>query len=220
MEKRKNPEKDLRSKSGLFFQIGLFIAMMLCVSAFEYSTEIMAIDPIELPGSADEKPFLLITEIKPPPPKPKIMRLVEVKNDEVPEDMKPEEFVPFDKIGEIELPPIELLPDEKLDEGDFIRVEEMPSPKGGYEAFYKFVQKNLNYPSQARRRDISGKVFVDFVVNERGDLVDIRILKGIGSGCDEEVLRIMNKAPKWNPGKQRGKPVRVKQVLPIEFRLN
>ncbi|MEQ8476998.1 energy transducer TonB [Fulvivirga sp.] len=221
MEKRKNPEKELRNKSGLFFQIGLLIAMMVCVSAFEYRTKSIAHDPIDLTGMVDETiiPPITIHDPPPPPPKPKIMNPVEVPNDDPVEELPPEVVIPTDEPIEIpidvEEPPIEDAP-----VGDFVFVEEMPKPDGGYEGFYKFVSKNLKYPNQARKMGIEGKVYVQFVINEKGELVDIAVIKGIGAGCDEEVMRIMEKAPKWKPGKQRGVPVRVKQVLPIEFRLN
>ncbi|MEQ8243506.1 energy transducer TonB [Fulvivirga sp.] len=222
MEKRKNPEKELRNKSGLFFQIGLLIAMMVCVSAFEYRTKSIAHDPIDLTGMVDETiiPPITIQDPPPPPPKPVHINPVEVKNEETLEDDLPDAIIDFNEPIVIDLTFTEPLPDEKAPQGDFTIVEEMPEPDGGIAGFYKYVQKNLKYPSQAKRMSIEGRVYVQFVINEKGELVDIAVIKGIGAGCDEEVMRIMEKAPKWNPGKQRGVPVRVKQVLPIEFRLN
>ncbi|MEQ8574190.1 MAG: energy transducer TonB [Fulvivirga sp.] len=222
MEKRKNPEKELRNKSGLFFQIGLLIAMMVCVSAFEYRTKSIAHDPIDLTGMVDETiiPPITIQDPPPPPPKPVHINPVEVKNEETLEDDLPDAIIDFNEPIVIDLTFTEPLPDEKAPQGYFTIVEEMPEPDGGIAGFYKYVQKNLKYPSQAKRMSIEGRVYVQFVINEKGELVDIAVIKGIGAGCDEEVMRIMEKAPKWNPGKQRGVPVRVKQVLPIEFRLN
>ena len=95
----------------------------------------------------------------------------------------------------------------------------MPSFEGGIIEFYKFVGKHLKYPAQARRMGIEGKVYVHFVVSKDGSLSDIKVVKGIGAGCDEEVLRIINMSPKWNPGKQRGNPVRVRMMMPITFKL-
>ncbi|HNP19234.1 MAG TPA: TonB family protein [Fulvivirga sp.] len=220
MEKRKNPEKELRSKSGLFFQIGLLMAMMLCVSAFEYRTQEMIVEPIVVTGNTLDEVLPPITIQNPPspPPKPKIITIVEVPDDKEPLDEEPfiELVVPLHVPSPtvVEDPPIEKAPEV------WLTSEVEPMPEGGYESFYNFVRKNLKYPQQAKRLDIEGKVIVNFIVNEDGELVDFEILKGIGAGCDEEVLRIMRKAPKWNPGKQRGIPVRVKRVIPIEFRLN
>jgi len=220
MEKRKNPEKELNNKSGLFYSLGLLIAMMLCVSAFEYRVQedVPKIPDLEAYQTEDILPP--ITEIKPPPPppKPKIQTIVEVKNDE-PEPVEAEpDFVPIDDIP-IDIPEASGAPPVEDAAETFIIVEDMPEPQGGYEAFYKFVRKNLKYPAQARRMGIEGKVFVQFIVSESGELSDIKVIKGIGAGCDEEVQRIMEKAPKWSPGKQRGIPVKVRQVMPIAFLL-
>jgi protein TonB len=87
------------------------------------------------------------------------------------------------------------------------------------QAFYEYVGKKLKYPAQARRMNIEGKVFVEFVVNRDGSLVDVKVMKGIGAGCDEEAVRVIQSAPAWKPGKQRGKPVRQRMVLPITFKL-
>lgn len=101
----------------------------------------------------------------------------------------------------------------------FLMVEEQPEFTGGNKAFAKYLRKNLKYPKKARRMGIEGKVFVEFVVNKDGSLADIEIIKGIGGGCDEEAVRVLKNSPKWIPGKQRGKSVRVKMSVPIVFRL-
>jgi len=221
MEHRKNLNKDLRRQSGLFFQIGLLIALMICVSAFEYTTKTTE-NPIDPRANIIEPEWTPpVTDIPPPkPPKPKIANPVEVEDEPLEE---PPEELTFDmkELGEIDIP-IKIedeQPDEHVEE-TFLVVEEMPTPKDGYEGFYQFIKKNLKYPSQARRMDIEGKVYVKFVVTEDGSLDQIHILKGIGAGCDEEVLRVMDKAPKWNPGKQRGRAVKVWRTLPINFNLN
>ena len=87
-------------------------------------------------------------------------------------------------------------------------------------AFYQYVSKHMEYPTQARRMGVQGKVFVQFVVDKDGSLSDVKVLKGIGSGCDKEAVSIIENAPKWNPGKQRGRPVKVRMVIPIVFQLN
>jgi protein TonB len=87
------------------------------------------------------------------------------------------------------------------------------------EDFYKYVSKNIEYPKQARRMGIEGKVFVQFVVDKDGSLSDVKVIKGIGAGCDEEAIRVLKESPKWTPGKQRGRPVRVRMSLPIFFKI-
>ena len=87
------------------------------------------------------------------------------------------------------------------------------------QAFYTYVGKKLKYPAQARRMGTEGKVFVQFVINKDGTISDVVAIKGIGAGCDEEAVRIIQASPAWTPGKQRGKAVKQRMVLPITFKL-
>ncbi len=95
--------------------------------------------------------------------------------------------------------------------------EQQPEFPGGTRALVKFLRKNLNYPRSAASAGISGRVFVSFVINTDGSLTDVQVLKGIGFGCDEEAVRVMQKMPRWKPGKQSGRAVRVRYNLPISF---
>ena len=101
----------------------------------------------------------------------------------------------------------------------FVVVEDQPTPEGGMEAFYSYVKDNLQYPAQARRMGIEGRVFIQFVVDKDGTITDVKAVKGIGAGCDEAAVAIMKNAAAWNPGLQRGRAVKVRMVLPITFRL-
>jgi periplasmic protein TonB len=96
-------------------------------------------------------------------------------------------------------------------------VEEQPVPQGGIEGFYKYISKNLKYPKQARRDRVEGKVIVQFVVDTDGSITNIKIKKGIGAGCDEEAIRVMQNCPKWQPARYKGKPIRVTLSTPISF---
>ena len=98
-------------------------------------------------------------------------------------------------------------------------VEQMPQYPGGDEAMMKFIQKNIQYPTMERDDDIQGRVVVGFVVNEDGSLSNITIKKGVSSGIDKETIRVVKLMPKFIPGKQQGKAVRVQYVLPIMFKL-
>jgi periplasmic protein TonB len=97
--------------------------------------------------------------------------------------------------------------------------EKQPEPINGFKFFYEQLGKNIKYPIQAKRIGTEGKVFVEFIVNRNGEASDLKIIRGIGSGCDEEAMRVLV-LTKWKPGKQRGKPVRVKMILPIMFKLS
>ena len=101
----------------------------------------------------------------------------------------------------------------------FTVVEEQPGYPGGDEARIKFLQENIKYPEEAKELGVQGKVFVTFVVEVDGSITDVKVLRGIGAGCDEEAIRVVKSMPKWVPGKQRGVPVRVQFNLPIKFTL-
>ncbi|RCR69165.1 TonB family protein [Larkinella punicea] len=115
--------------------------------------------------------------------------------------------------------PAEKLTAEQDKEGIFTVVEKNPEFPGGMQALSDFIAKNMQYPEAARRAHVSGKVFVRFVINTDGSFQDVQILKGIGFGADEETIRIIKAMPRWKPGTQDGKPVRVRYNLPIKFDL-
>ena len=119
---------------------------------------------------------------------------------------------------ETEIVPIPISTYQSGDE-IFMVVEESPKYIGGDEARIKFLQNNIQYPEKAREVGISGTIIVTFVVEKDGSLTDIRILRGIGGGCDEEAVRVIKLMPNWNPGKQRGKAVRVQFNMPVKFTL-
>ena len=102
----------------------------------------------------------------------------------------------------------------------FTVVEEQPTFQGGgNDAFMEYIAQNIRYPEEAKQKDIQGRVYVQFVIEKDGTITDVVIVKGIGGGVDEEAKRVVESSPKWTPGKQRGNPVRVRMILPIEFRL-
>jgi periplasmic protein TonB len=223
MEPKKTEKADLNNKTSLFFSIGLLLTMAVVVMAFEYKT----FDDTDLKDMGKQMNNMEeILEVppteQPPPPPPKIQQpqIIEVPDEE---EIKEEIKVEFDaeitedtKVEAITI--MEEQPKEDVDE-IFMVVEESATPVGGMQAFYDYVGKKLKYPAQARRMNIEGKVFVEFVVNRDGSIQDVKAIKGIGAGCDEEAVRVIQSAPSWKPGKQRGKPVRQRMVLPITFKL-
>lgn len=224
MEPKKTEKADLTNKSGLFFNIGLVVTLLVVVMAFEYSVRDESGD-VNLAKNTN-----LVEEIlevppteQPPPPPPKIQQpqIIEVPDEEeIKEDIKVEfdvEVTEDTKVEEITIAPVV---EEKEDVDQiFLVVEESATPKGGMAAFYKYVSEKMKYPAQARRMGIEGKVFIEFVINRDGSITDVKLMKGIGAGCDEEAIRVVQSAPPWNPGKQRGKPVRQRYVVPIIFKL-
>nr|WKN37403.1 TonB family protein [Tunicatimonas sp. TK19036] len=113
------------------------------------------------------------------------------------------------------------LSDKSKMEGDvFTVVEEQPEFEGGMGAFYRYIGTEMTYPLEARQKGIEGRVYVQFVVERDGSLTDVQAIKGIGAGCDSEAVRVVQNAPSFKPGKQRGKAVRVRMIMPIAFKLN
>lgn len=108
---------------------------------------------------------------------------------------------------------------EVKEEKIFVIVEEDPEFPGGTEALYKYLAENIKYPQEARDKGITGKVYVSFVIEKDGSVSRPRVLREIGGGCGDEAVRVVMGMPKWIPGKQRGKPVRVQFNLPISFNL-
>ena len=224
MEPKKTEKADLEKKSFMFFSLGLILALLLSITAFTYRVyDDTSVKDLSKNTANNEE----ILEVPPtqqlPPPPPKIQQPQII---EVPDEKKIEEEIEINmdtevteqtKVEEIKIQPQE---EEKEDPDQiFLVVEETAAPTGGMPAFYEFVGKKLKYPAQARRMGIEGKVFVEFVIERDGSITDVKAIKGIGAGCDEEAVRVLQSAPKWKPGKQRGKPVRQRMVLPIAFKL-
>ena len=221
MEIKKYPKHDLENYHQLFLNIGLIVALTAVIIAFEWRTydRGAGMDLGVIDDNFDDLLEIPPTE-QPPPPPPVIQQpeIIEVPDEE---EIEEEIEIELDVEFEEELIVEELVfeePEEEVEE-IFTIVEDQPEFPGGIGAFYKYVATNLRYPAQARRMGIAGKVFVQFVVEKDGRLTDVQILKGIGAGCDEEALRVIKKSKAWKPGRQRGRPVKVRMIIPINFRL-
>lgn len=223
MEAKKNPKADLNKKTGLFLNIGLVVSLLLVITAFEWKFyddgELMDLGQV-----SDE--FEDVMEIppteQPPPPPPKIQQpeIIEVPDEEeIEEEIEVDLDVEITEETVVEDIVFDEPVEEEVAEEIFTIVEDQPQPKGGMAAFYEYIGKKLKYPAQARRMGIEGKVFVEFVVDKDGTITSVKAIKGIGAGCDEEAIRVIQSSPKWNAGKQRGRPVKVRMILPITFKL-
>jgi periplasmic protein TonB len=115
--------------------------------------------------------------------------------------------------------PVEEVVQEEDEDKIFMVVEQQAEFEGGLQALGKFIQKNLRYPASARRMGTEGQVFVSFVIDREGKISDIQVVKGISADCDKEAMRVVSLMPNWKPGKQNGRPVKSRFVLPIRFRL-
>ncbi len=223
MEPKKTEKADLTRKSFLFFNIGLVFSLLLAITAFTYRVY----DDTSVKNLGDDQAIIdEIMEVPPtdqlPPPPPKIQQPQII---EVPDEKKIEEEIDINMDTEVQedtkVAEITIVQEEEKEDPNqiFLVVEETAAPIGGMPAFYDFIGKKMKYPAQARRMGIDGKVFVEFVIEKDGTITDVKAIKGIGAGCDEEAVRVVQSAPKWKPGKQRGKPVRQRMVLPIAFKL-
>jgi protein TonB len=214
-----------RSASLLISSISLCLSFLLVIGVFEWEIKQDG-SSVNMEIKADRFDDLLeipqTQQIQKPPVKMQAPVIIEVNDEEIIEEIEIDLDIEMTEETRIEQVPIrqveEDMPEENVDE-IFVIVEVQPIPVGGMRAFYKFVGENLKYPKQAERMSIEGRVFVEFVVEKDGSLTDIKVAKGIGAGCDQEAIRVISQAPNWNPGKQRGRNVRVRMILPIVFKL-
>lgn len=227
MEAKKNPRKDVHRKSPLFFVLGLLLSTTLVISAFEWETKK---ETLPLPGHDIVEASMIVDNtiyITPPDQtSPTPFKKTIVNEKVIAENIVPvSESEPIDeKIPEIlfnnpELnsTATELEPEPGIEIVAFPERNAMPI--NGMEGFYNLLRKNLKYPKQAISLGVEGKVFVEFIVNKNGEPSDIKVTRGIGAGCDEEAMRVIGLS-RWEPGRQRGNPVRVRMTMPIIFSLN
>ena len=225
MEEKKSPKANLENKKLMFIQIGMIISLLIAWLAFEHkSYDKREIDPSLLNREVvlDEE-MVEITkqeEQKPQPVEmPKQTTQLEIVQDDVEvEDIEINAEVDQQEVIE-EYVPVEVEEEEVVEQEIFQIVEEMPAFPGGEAKLMEYVAKNIKYPQIARETGIQGRVFVGFVVEPDGSVSNVKVLRGIGGGCDEEAMRVVKSMPKWKPGKQRGKAVRVSYMLPVNFKL-
>ncbi|MBP3762350.1 MAG: energy transducer TonB [Bacteroidales bacterium] len=227
MELKKNPKADLEKRRGLYLEIGLVVALVASLVAFNvksYEKELKEAFQREAIEEVEEQ--ILQTDIQEPPPPPppeapEVTTVIEVVSDDK-EDIKEVSFnAEIDESTKnIDIVPVVV--EEEEDETEtqiFTVVENDPEFPGGMEALYKYLAQNIKYPQLARDNGITGRVYVTFVVERDGSIANPKVLKDIGGGCGAEAIRVVKSMPKWNPGKQRGKAVRVQFNLPVNFNL-
>lgn len=227
MELKKNPKADLEKRRGLYLEIGLVVILVACLVAFEVkSYDKDETTAFQREVEQVEEEIIIQTDIQEPPPPPppetpEVTTVLEVVSDDK-EDVK--ELIISAEVDEntknIEIAPVQI--EEEEDEAEtqiFTVVENEPEFPGGMEALYKYLAQNIKYPQLARDNNITGKVYVTFVVERDGSIANPKVLRDIGGGCGAEAIRVVKAMPKWTPGKQRGKAVRVQFNLPVNFNL-
>lgn len=225
MEVKKSPKADLEDKRNLFLMLGLVIALGLVLAAFEYKTSPKKVDSLgKVEMQEVEEEIIPITreqEVKPPPPPPpKVVEVLNIVEDDV--EIEDELEIEDTEVTEdmiIDVAPVISTQEEEEEEDTqvFFIVEDMPEFPGGEMALRQFIANAIKYPVIAQENGIQGRVYVTFVVDKDGSISDARIARGVDPSLDKEALRVVNTLPKWKPGKQRGKPVRVSYTVPINF---
>ena len=225
MEEKKSPKANLEDKRLIFIQVGLIISLLVAWMAFEYKsydkrviddsllrkTEVVEEEMVEITKQEEQKPQ--------PVEMPKQTTQLEIVEDDVEvEDIEINAEVDQSEVID-DYVPVEVEEEEVTEAEIFQIVEEMPSYPGGEAKMYEYLGKNIKYPQIARESGIQCRVFVNFVVEPDGSVSNVKVMRGIGGGCDEEAMRVIKSMPKWKPGKQRGKAVRVTYTIPVVFKL-
>ena len=227
MEVKKSPKADLEGKKSTGLLIGYVLALAVMFIAFEWSErdKVINIDS-GLSEVLFEEEMIPITEQEeqkappPPPEAPKAEEIIEIaENDADVEETTIQASDETDKAVEVKYVPVEVEEEEVEEQQIFQVVEEMPEFPGGMGECMKWLGKNMKYPTISQENGVQGRVIVQFVVNRDGSIVDAVVARGVDPYLDKEALRVVGLMPKWKPGKQRGKAVRVKYTLPVMFRL-
>ncbi len=223
MELKKSIKASLEDKKIVFVMMGLVMALSLVYIGFEWTeSEVKVYDSFDTSLLAEEEIEIVQTQQElPPPPPPPVPDVVEVIN--IVEDDVIVESVEIttedDKNKEVVIQAPVAAPIEEEDNVVFQVVETMPAFPGGDANLFKFLGENVKYPVIAQENGIQGRVICQFVVNKDGSIVDVEVVRPVDPSLDKEAIRVIKSMPKWSPGKQRGKSVRVKYTLPVNFKL-
>ena len=228
MKPKKHPKANLEKNRTLYFQIGLIVALLVVLIIFEYKAydnEIQDLGKVVFDVEFEEDVENTFREKKAPPPAfiPPPLELTIVADDQ---DIEEVEIADTDSDEDTEIEYFEEQEEEMTDE-PFLIVEDMPRFSGcGAEAkctdekMIRFIAKNIKYPPIAKENNITGKVYISFVVSKTGKVTNVEVVRSVDKYLDAEAVRVIKLMPNFKPGKQRGKPVNVKYNIPINFTLN
>ena len=225
MEIKKSPKADLQNKRGLLLEIGLAVSLAVVIIAFAWTPKEHRIEKVDLNYAPIDEEMTEIPRQEQKPPEPP--KKVEVKGiadllQVVTNDTKittEVDFAEFDEDTEV-LQQVEVVEEVVADDEPFLIAETMPSFQGGdLNKFRNWVQSNVKFPQIALENGIQGRVVLSFVIEKDGRLTNIQVLQTPDRSLSEEATRVLEKSPKWSPGKQRNQVVRVKYTLPVDFRV-
>ena len=227
MEVKKSPKADLENKKTSNLLVGAILTLAVLFIGFEWSErEVKVVTDSGITEIVFEEEMIPITEQEPPkqapppPEAPKMEEIIEIVEDDA--DVEESTIEASDDITaavEVKYTAVEVEEEEVEEQQIFQVVEEMPEFPGGMGECMKFLGKNIKYPQISQENGVQGRVIVQFVVNQDGSIVDPQVVRGVDPYLDKEALRVISMMPKWKPGKQRGKAVRVKFTVPVMFRL-
>ena len=235
MEIKKTSKADLEGGKMLSLLLGIVIGLSILFVGFEWGTtelqisanegivDILAEEEIEMTRQEEELP-------PPPPPPPpqqqevvaEVLSIVEDNTDVGQQILMSTEDTQREAQTQVYVAPtIAVVEEVEVESAEtiFVIVEKQPEFPGGDAARLRFLQENIKYPVVAQENGIQGRVTCQFVVNIDGSIVDIEVVRGVDPSLDREAMRVIGTMPKWTPGEQRGKPVRVRFTLPVQFRL-
>ena len=227
MEVKKYPKYDLENYRSIFFLVGLVFALAVMYGMFQYKTYNAKVEDIAVNDEGNfEQEDIPITRNDvelppPPPPQQQVSDVLEIVND----DTKLEDDFNFDVESDedesIQFTDVDLNDDEGETEDDqiFISVQQMPEFPGGQMALRRYIAEHIQYPVLARENDIEGVVTVQFVVGKKGEVSNVFVIRGVDPLLDSEAVRVVKSLPRFKPGMQQGRPVKVWFTLPIVFKL-
>ena len=228
MEIKKSPKADLEGKKTTNLFIGAIMVLAVLFVGFEWSerdrkvvTDSGIVDPVFeeeiIPITEQEQP----KQAPPPPEAPTAEEVLNImENDSQVEESTVQASDDTQAAVEVKYTPVEVEEEEVDEQQIFQVVEENPEFPGGMKECMKFLSNNIKYPQISQENGVQGRVIVQFVVNADGTIVDPVVVRGVDPYLDKEALRVIKLMPKWKPGKQRGKAVRVRYTQPVLFRLN
>ena len=230
MEVKKSPKADLEGGIGMSILMGMIVGLAVLFVGFEWGTkdvqvvtadegvaDIIAEEEIEITRPENTPPP------PPPPPAPAVAEVLTVVEDDV--ELEQQDIVSSEddataaQTETFVAPVVEEEEEEESAQQIFTVVEKQPEFPGGTAELFKYLSKAIKYPVIAQENGIQGRVVCSFVVNRDGSIVDIQVMRGVDPSLDKEAIRVISEMPKWKPGEQRGKPVRVRFILPVQFRL-
>lgn len=227
MEIKKSEKASLGNKRLLFTEIGFFLALLVVYGAFEYSSKDKKIKVLEADTVVAEEEEIVITQETPPPPPempqiPVLSDNIDIVDDELQvEDnimnLEDDASIGVDIIDYVDKVEEEVIEEEAI---PFQLVEDKPKFMGGdANAFSKWVNERLQYPEIAKENGIQGRVLLQFVVGADGKVSNVKVVRGVDPALDKEAVRVVQSSPKWTPGKQRDRAVKVTYTFPVIFQL-